>query len=216
MEPVRETIGLIDWRWFAIAAVLFFLGMALGPAIYRRRIGWLLAYPRLLARFMERMLHRHRTFGPLFVRIFLINSVSILSDFLSGFGIFLPFLLIAWTGLNMALLASEMYGEAVPPARLLNFLALLELPAAWAMTSAGLQLGLAVAGYGDLSVSSALANGWQLFLLFSWPLLFVAAVVEAALIAIANRRSEIDGDGRLRSPENVIAPSDSSDPAHPE
>lgn len=213
MEPVNEAILLIDWRWFAAAGVLFFLGMALGPWVYRSRVGWLLAYPRLLARFMERLLQKYRTFGPLFARILLINSASILSDFLSGFGVVLPLVLITWTGLNMALLACEMFGGPVRWTRILNFLALFELPAAWAMTSAGVRLGLAVAGCGPLSMHAALVAGWHIFFFFSWPLLFVAAVLEAGLIAVANRRAGMEGNGRLRSPDSVITRPDSSDSA---
>jgi len=215
MEPVVNAVRLISWRWFVLAGLLFFTGMALGPVVYRRRIGWLLAYPRRVARFLEEMLARYRTFAPLFLRIFLINTASILTDFLSGFGIVLPFIVILWTGLNMALLAGEVYGEPVRWTRLLNFLALFELPAAWAMTAAGVELGLAVAGRSSVTVAAAFTSGWRLFFLFSWPLLLVAGVLEAGLIAAGNRHGELGGNGRLRTPKRVTASLDSDDSVAP-
>ncbi len=167
--------------------LFFFIGYALAPAAYAKKIKWLVAYPLWVAEKLEAWTDKKINPYLLFLFILSINSVSLFLDFLSGWLPGLPVLFAAWTGLNVGVITFKTLKGEFYYAALINPVALLELPAVF--IAFGLAFGVN-AKIMSLHASVTQFEFQQYFHSYFglvMPLLLIAAIVETALITFAQK-----------------------------
>lgn len=181
----REILQRVDWNLVGLAAVLFSMGVVIGPRVVERKIKFLIGYPLWVYRYLEKILQRKPTFLRLFFFIFCFNGASLFVSFLSGFTGILPFLFAFLTGLNVAVITVKAAGRVGLAAVFFNPVALFELPAAWIALAIGMSLGLEVLNP-MLGKTSLQLFGYFLdvFLLLVLPLLCISGLLEAVMISL--------------------------------
>ncbi|HFE64795.1 hypothetical protein B1H10_08140 [candidate division KSB1 bacterium 4484_188] len=177
-----------NFAYIFIAAVLFIAGIYFAPAIVDRNIRWMLVYPRWMAKLMEKYFSTRMGFFPMFIIILLLNNVSLFTGFLSGFLVILPFVLAFLTGFHVAVIGYDLMGWQGLWHMLVNPVAWLEFPAAWISFSLGIRLA------GEIVVHQNFHSAVNLFHVllpiyfkYVFSLLLVAALLESALIILAER-----------------------------
>lgn len=175
----------INFLYFFISAVLFIIGINLGPEVVNRDIRWLLAYPRWMKKMMERFFLKKRNFFLLFVTIFLLNNLSLFSSFISGFLLIFPPLAAFFTGLNVSILSYDMMGWKGIWKILVNPVAWLEFPAAWISFSLGFRLAEAQWTHHNFYYAyKVFLSLLPVYVTLVGGLLFVAALLESGLIVL--------------------------------
>ncbi|OQX96120.1 hypothetical protein B6I21_01850 [candidate division KSB1 bacterium 4572_119] len=174
----------IDWNLFFLASFLFFAGVLAAIPVVKKDITFLLLYPLWVWKKLKEILEKNNSFLKLFFLIFVFNSLSLFTNFLSGFGIILPYLLLLFTGLNVGIIG---YKEGKLKALFVMFLsphAFFELPALWMSAMLGMKIGANL-----VSSATEIFDLFGLGLLFFGgiiiPLLLIAALIESALIRIS-------------------------------
>lgn len=174
----------IDWNLFFLASFLFFAGVLAAIPAVKKDITFLLLYPLWVWKKLKEILEKNNSFLKLFFLIFVFNSLSLFTNFLSGFGIILPYLLLLFTGLNVGIIG---YKEGKLKALFVMFLsphAFFELPALWMSAMLGMKIGANL-----VSSATEIFDLFGLGLLFFGgiiiPLLLIAALIESALIRIS-------------------------------
>jgi len=185
-----EILAWIDWNLVGCAAVLFSMGVIVGPKVVERNVTFLTAYPLWISEWLEKVLQRKPGFARLFLLIFCFNATSLFASFVSGFAGILPFLFAFWTGLNVAVITFTVAGRLGLATVFLNPVALFELPAAWIALAVGMTLGLEVVSP-MLGVRLAALFGRLVgvYLFVVLPLLLVAGLIEAAMIFFTLRHN---------------------------
>lgn len=169
--------------------LLFTIGYTLAPLIYHKEIRWLLAFPLWVAAKLEKWSQKQISFPVLLVFIFTVNSLSLLADFYSGKITGLPLVFAIWTGINIGVVTFHTLKGKFYFSALFNPVALLELPAVFITFALALRmnlLGLDPTIFAPLPFEQSLNTFTRLVL----PLLGLAAVIEAALIRLAQRFQE--------------------------
>ncbi len=182
-----DLFNQVELSFIFISAVLFLGGIYLAPSAVDRDIRFLLAYPRWMARLMERYFKTRWGFLIIFLLIFTLNNISLFTGFISGYFIIFPALFAFFTGFHVAVIGYDMMGWKGIWHMLVNPVAWLEFPAAWISTSLGFRLALTVLT--EHSYSAATQTFRELFPLYQkyvMTLLFLAALLEAALIRFAD------------------------------
>lgn len=186
---VPQLASVFRIELFIISIALFIIGLILSIVVVRKQLRWLLWYPEWIRRILKEFLARNPGFLKLLMLIFLINAASLGCNVLSGFGVVLPGLFAVLIGIHVGVIA---YQEGGWKAMIMMFLAphaVFELPAAWLSLALGFRLGLEIL----TSRGDALLVFWQSVTIY-WriivPLLWIAALLEAALISISMKRSQ--------------------------
>jgi len=178
----------INLAYLFLSALLFMIGLYLGPLAGEREIAILLKYPRWMLRMMERYFKSDYNFIIIFLLIFTLNNISLFSSFVSGFLIIGPPIAAFLTGFNVAAISFEMMGWRGVWHILLNPVAWLEFPAAWMSFALGFELAEMQFTAKDWSKTLELWNTlWPIYLKYVLALLLIAAVLEAALIVFSRR-----------------------------
>jgi hypothetical protein len=183
-----ELFEAINYTYFFVSAVLFLVGINTGPIVVEKNIQWLMAYPLLMKRLMDRYFKTKRAFIILFFIIFILNNLSLFTSFLSGFLVVLPPFAAFVTGLNVSIISFELMGWKGIWQILVNPVAWLEFPAAWLSFAMGFRLAETII----TRHSFHFAIDEFTFLLLMYfkyvlTLLFIAALLEAAMIVFAEK-----------------------------
>jgi len=181
-------LNLLDLRIFLSSALFFFIGYALAPTAYYKKISWLTAYPLWIANKLEKIMEHNWKPVLLFLFIFLVNSFSLTIDFLSCLAPFLPPLFAVWTGFNIGIISYHTLGGPFYYASLLNPVALLELPAAFVTFTLAIQYNLQLFSIRLSSVPSPVFSVYlKNYLLLVLPLLLLAGLLESWLIKMSKK-----------------------------
>lgn len=182
-EFIFDRLNLINIQIFLSSILFFFIGYALAPTAYYKKVTWLTAYPLWIARKLEAWSKKKWNGYVLFLFLFALNSLSLTINFLSGWAPLLPAVFAVWTGLNVGLVTYHTLKGHFYFASLLNPVALFELPAAFISFTLAIQFNLSRL---SLHVIDLPAVGFgvymNLFLITVIPLLIISGIIEAAFI----------------------------------
>lgn len=183
-----ELFEAVNYTYFFISAVLFLVGINSGPIVVERNIQWLMAYPLLMKRLMEKYFKTKRAFAILFLLILGLNNLSLFSSFLSGFLVILPPIAAFLTGLNVAIISFELMGWQGIWQILVNPVAWIEFPAAWLSFALGFRLSetILIKGSLQMTIDTFIAL-LPIYFKYVFILLLLAALLEAALIVFAEK-----------------------------
>ena len=182
---IVERAERVEPTWFVFSAVLFFAGFAASYPVAARGITSITAYPLWVWERVRDRISPEDTWLKLFVFLLSFNAASLLVNFLSGFLAFPPPLLAFLLGLNVGVITVEEAGAAGLVAVVANPVAWLELPAAWVSLAIGTQLGLEALSSGTAGAAAAFPALAEVYAYVVFPLLVVAALLEAAIIRLA-------------------------------
>jgi len=180
---IQELLGRLNISIFFSSMFFFFIGYALAPVVYSKKTVLLLAYPMWIAGKIELWMEKKWNPVVLFLFIFSMNTISLGVDLLSGLVPFLPLFFAVWTGLNIGVIAFHTLKGRFYYASLFNPVALLELPAAFAVFTMAFQY--------NIKIFNINFNGFQahsfseyaaVFAVIVLPLLFAAGILETWLI----------------------------------
>ncbi len=187
---ILDLLSLLNISIFLSSMFFFFVGYALAPVVYSKKVRWLLAYPMWIAGKIEHWMEKKWNPILLFLFIFSMNSISLGIDFFSGLVPFLPVLFAVWTGLNIGVIAFHTLKGHFYYASLLNPVALLELPAAFAVFTMAFQYNVKILNINAAGFQAhSLSEYFQVFLFIVIPLLIAAGILETWLIFL-NKKME--------------------------
>lgn len=193
---LQELFQTIDLIFLFLSALLFMIGIYLGPLAAEKEITFLLKYPRWMLNQMNRYFKSDYNFIFIFLLIFFLNNLSLFSSFISGFLIIGPPVAAFLTGFNVSVISFEMMGWRGIWHILINPVAWLEFPAAWISFSLGFELAKKQVAQFDWQSTFSLFNLlWPVYLKFVFTLLFLAAVMETIMIIFLRRFPDEDGNG---------------------
>jgi len=182
-----EVFSIINTQVLLFSILLFLIGYALAPTVYFKKIGWLNAYPFFIINLIDK--HFNKDWHPLkiFFVILCLNTLSLLINLVSAYGIVLPLIFSVYLGLNLGIVMYHTLEGKYYYLSLLNPVAVLELPATWISFTLAIQFS-AVKYFNIIGIPTIPFN--QYFSYFCntiIPILFVAGLVETALIVIARK-----------------------------
>lgn len=185
---------LIDGTLFLLAATLFFLGVLFAPIVVKKEIRLMLWYPLWIWRVIKRYIKPGAPFFRLWALIFLINSISLFCNLVSGLCIILPTIFSFLLGAHIVIVSLKEVGRLGVVPLILNPVSLFELPAAWISLSLGMSLAreLYLKGYANVFYLFQRELMGYFFLVL--PLLAIAGFIEVALIKTMGKR-QITGSG---------------------
>jgi hypothetical protein len=170
-----------------ISALLFFIGYALAPTAYYKKVKWLTAYPFFVIKLMDSFFKKRQASLKIFIILFLINSLSLFINLISAWAIVLPVFLIIYMGLNVGIVIYHSLEGRFYYGGLLNPVALLELPAAWLSIAMAIQFSLThYFKIGSLKIL-AFSVYLEYFVYTVLPLLLIAGLIETILIALGTK-----------------------------
>jgi uncharacterized membrane protein SpoIIM required for sporulation len=173
--------GRVETVPFVVSALLFAAGYTASYPAVAYEVGFLTWYPLRVWRRVREHVSPEDGWLRLTVFLFSFNAASLLANLLSGFLVVLPYAFAVFLGLNVGVVAVEKGGTAGLVSTVVNPVAWLELPAAWASLALGVQLGREAAE-GPAEALSAFPELAEVYALVVLPLLVAAAVLEATLI----------------------------------
>ncbi len=181
----------LHFAYIFSAAFLFLAGIYTAPWLAEKNIGWLLAYPRWIAGLMQKYFSARWGFLLVFAIILLLNNLSLFMGFVSGYFVILPVILAFLTGMNVAVIGYDMMGWQGIWHLLVNPVAWLEFPAAWLSFGLGIRLAHSMILYRNFAmVSKIFGNLLPLYFKYVFTLLFIAALLESALIVWAEKHKD--------------------------
>lgn len=183
LEAWLELVERVDTGAFVVSAALFAVGYLAAYPVTRVGIDALTWYPLWLWKRVMESISPEDAWLKLFVFLFAFNSLSLLANFLSGFLVVLPYVFAVLLGLNIGVIAvEEAGGWGMVGTTLLNPVAWIELPAAFASLAAGIQLGGELYSGGLVAAADAFPPLAEVYLYVVLPLLLAAALLESTLI----------------------------------
>ena len=182
IQSFLEVFSVINTQIYIISILLFFVGYAIAPTAYYKKIKWLTAYPFFIIKLMDAFFNKKHHPLKIFFILFILNTVSLLINLLSAWGIFLPIIFILYMGINIGVVMYHSLEGKFYYVGLLNPVAIIELPAAWLSITMAMQFSLQY----FLEISFLPVIGFvqyvTYFLYTIIPLLFIAGVIETILI----------------------------------
>jgi len=166
---------------FLVSAGLFVSGLLLSLWVVKKQLRFLCWYPDWIWKKSKDFLNKRPSLIKIFSLIFLLNASSLFCNLISGFGVILPALFAILLGMNVGIIA---YQEGGIKALLLMFIAphaIFELPAAWLSIALGIRLGLEMITP-NANIRWIFYQNLSLYLRVILPLLFIAALLESALV----------------------------------
>ncbi len=188
VEAYVSLVARVELTWFAVSAALFFGGFVASYPVATRDIDLLTAYPLWIWKRVREGISPDDPWLRLFVFLLSFNAASLLVNFLSGFFVVLPPMFAVLLGLNVGVISFEEAGAVGLVAVVANPVAWLELPAAWASLAIGTQLGLEVVSSGPAGAAAAFPTLAEVYAYVVLPLLVAAAVLEATMIRLAEKK----------------------------
>jgi len=182
IQSFLELFSIINTQIFIISILLFFIGYAIAPTAYYKKIKWLTVYPFFIIKLMDDFLKKKHHPLKIFIIIFFLNTVSLFFNLISAWGVLLPFLFIVYMGINIGVVMYHSLEGKFYYVGLLNPVAIIELPAAWLSITMAIQFSL----QNFLKLSFLPKIGFMqyvdYFLATIIPLLFFAGIIETVLI----------------------------------
>lgn len=178
---LHRIFSVITIEMFHVSVGLFVSGLLLSVWIVKKQIRFLLWYPEWIWKKLKNFLGTKPGFSKLFLLIFLLNASSLFCNLISGFGVVLPVFFAILIGMNVGIIA---YEEGGIKALILMFFAphaIFELPAAWLSIALGIRLGMEIITP-NANIRWIFYQNLSLYLCAILPLLFIAALIESALI----------------------------------
>ncbi len=183
LQSFLAVFSVINIQVLFFSVLLFFVGYALAPTAYYKKIQWLTAYPFFIIKLMDQFFKKKHHPLKIFFILISLNTLSLFLNLLSAWGVVLPFLFVIYMGINIGIVMYHSLEGRYYYLGLLNPVALLELPAAWLSIAMAIQFSLThyfnLTGFESISFNQYL----KYFTMTVLPLLFVAGVVETILIA---------------------------------
>lgn len=182
-ESFTAVFHVINLQIVFVSILLFFVGYALAPTAYYKKIGWLTAYPFWIIKLMDAFFRKKHHALKIFIIIFLLNTFSLFINLLSAWGVILPFLFVVYMGINIGVVIYHSMEGRYYYLGLLNPVAMLELPAAWLSIAMAIQFSLThffnISTFPLLSFSTYIGYFLQTVI----PLLLLAGIIETILIS---------------------------------
>jgi len=182
IQSFLELFSIINTQIFIISILLFFIGYAIAPTAYYKKIKWLTVYPFFIIKLMDDFFKNKHHPLKIFIIIFFLNTVSLFFNLISAWGVLLPFLFIVYMGINIGVVMYHSLEGKFYYVGLLNPVAIIELPAAWLSITMAIQFSL----QNFLKLSFLPKIGFMqyvdYFLATIIPLLFFAGIIETILI----------------------------------
>ena len=181
LKIFQTQILLLDRSLFLVSVILFFIGLVCSIAVVKKNIRFFLIYPLWIWRKLSYFLKKQPSFIQLFLLIFFFNSLSLFINIISGIAVILPYFFSFLIGLNVGIIGYHEGGWRTLFGMFLTPHVIFELPAAWFSTTLGMQIGREILI--NSSMASSIAQQSLLFYVqLIIPLLFLAGLIEAALI----------------------------------
>lgn len=197
-DHFSRVFEVINFNVFLFSALLFFIGYAIAPTAYYKQMRWLLAYPMLIAGWLDKLAKKRWKPVVLFTFLFGMNSFSLLIDLVSAVVPFLPYVFAVWTGLNIGVITYHTLEGHFYLTALLNPVALFELPAAFLTFTMAIQYNLTRMGITSLAGNSwhdlALDRYLVFFVFLVLPVLLMAGIIETFLIHVTRDMDQGDKD----------------------
>ncbi len=183
---------LINFQIFLSAALLFFIGYAIAPTAYYKKIRWLTAYPFFIIHLMDKYFRKEWPPVLIFIVILILNTFSLCINLLSGWGIILPVLFSIYMGINIGVIMYHSLEGRFYYASLLNPVAMIELPASWITITLAIQFTLD--HYFNISIikNATFGDYLDVFLFLIIPMLIIADLIETSLIIISRKQADKD------------------------
>ena len=182
IQSFLEVFRVINIQIFIISILLFFVGYAIAPTAYYKKIKWLTAYPFFIIKVMDTFFKKKHQPLKIFFILFNLNTFSLFLNLISAWGILLPFIFVLYMGLNIGVVMYHSLEGKFYYIGLLNPVAILELPAAWLSITMAMQFSL----QHFLNISFLPAIDFlkyvDYFLYTIIPLLLIAGIIETILI----------------------------------
>lgn len=182
----------INPQVFLFSALLFFIGYAIAPTAYYKKIRWLTVYPFFIIHLMDKYFKKEWPPLQIFIVILVLNAFSLFVNLLSGWAVILPFLFSIYMGINIGVVMYHTLEGHFYYTSLLNPVAMIELPASWISIAMAIQFSLEKyfntafvndAGFGDYL---------KVYIFLIIPMLIVADLIETSLIVISRKREDKD------------------------
>lgn len=191
MQSFFTVFYSINLQIFFISALLFFIGYALAPTVYYKKIKWLTAYPFYIIKLMDTFFKRKHHPIKIFIIIFTLNTVSLLINLLSAWAVILPFLLVIYLGVNIGVVMYHSLEGRFYYLGLLNPVAMLELPAAWLSIAMSIQFSL-THFFNNSELAVLEFSTYLLHFLYTIiPILFLAGIIETILISKTKKNQDL-------------------------
>jgi hypothetical protein len=182
IQSFLEVFSVINTQIFIISILLFFVGYAIAPTAYYKKIKWLTTYPFFIIKLMDVFFKKRHHPLKIFFIIFFLNSISLFLNLISAWGIFLPFIFSLYMGINIGVVMYHSLEGKFYYVGLLNPVAILELPAAWLSITMAMQFSL----QNFLKISFLPVIGFMQYVSYFQstiiPILFLAGIIETILI----------------------------------
>jgi uncharacterized membrane protein SpoIIM required for sporulation len=168
---------------FIGSALLFFVGYAIAPTAYYKKITWLTVYPFYIIKLMDTFFQKKHHPLKIFIILLSLNTFSLFVNLLSGWGIILPVFVILYMGINIGVVMYHSLEGKFYYAGLINPVAMLELPAAWLSITMAIQFSLTRYFYVSFLPMLPFEQYVIYFLKTIVPMLLLAGIIETFLIA---------------------------------
>ncbi|MCK4558892.1 MAG: stage II sporulation protein M [Calditrichia bacterium] len=182
IQSFLEIFHVINTQILIISILLFFVGYAIAPTAYYKKIKWLTAYPFFIIKLMDAFFKKKHHPLKIFFILFTLNTLSLFLNLISAWGILLPFIFVLYMGLNIGVVMYHSLEGKFYYIGLLNPVAILELPAAWLSITMAMQFSLQ--HYLNISFLPTISflKYVDYFLYTIIPLLLLAGIIETILI----------------------------------
>jgi len=182
IQSFLAVFSVINPQIFIISILLFFVGYAIAPTAYYKKIKWLTAYPFFIIKLMDAFFKKQHHPLKIFFILFFLNTLSLFLNLISAWGILLPFLFVLYMGINIGVVMYHSLEGKFYYIGLLNPVAILELPAAWLSITMAMQFSLQ--NFLKISFLPAISFTQYMdhFLSTIIPLLLLAGIIETILI----------------------------------
>ncbi|MCD6223855.1 MAG: stage II sporulation protein M [Deltaproteobacteria bacterium] len=174
MQDYVSILKTVDLRLFLLSAVLFCVGVVLSSLVVKKNLKVFLWYPLWIWNLVKKHLSSDDSLLKIFFTIFLLNSLSLFVNVISGFLIILPFIFAVLLGMNIGIIILKETGKLNLAVIFLNPVSLFEFPAAWISLSLGMKIGI-------LSYS---ANVFLAYIFIVIPLLIISGITETVMIKL--------------------------------
>ncbi len=193
IQSFLEIFRVINIQIFIISILLFFVGYAIAPTAYYKKIKWLTAYPFFIIKLMDTFFEKKHQPLKIFFILFTLNTFSLFLNLISAWGILLPFIFVLYMGLNIGVVMYHSLEGKFYYIGLLNPVAILELPAAWLSITMAMQFSL----QHFLNISFLPTIGFLQYVDYFFytiiPLLLLAGIIETLLIVKSEKDNNAKG-----------------------
>ena len=191
IQSFLEVFKIINPQIFIVSILLFFIGYAIAPTAYYKKIKWLTAYPFYIIKLMDAFFQKKHHPLKIFFILLSLNTFSLFINLISGWVLFFPVLVIVYMGINIGVVMYHSLEGKFYYAGLLNPVALLELPAAWLSITMALQFSMK--HYLNVSYLPEIPFSQYIiyFLKTIIPLLFMAGIIESILIVKGGKDKDL-------------------------